>query len=102
LIQEFGDVGGEKTVTFDMEPAAHNMLKRHFPEWHVRSCYFHYFKNVRDQAKKKKLHDAFKDDEFLNWFNALMGNLLKNGFNSTFRLCLLGSAECAHCLPALA
>lgn len=74
LIQEFGDVGGEKTVMMDMEPAAHKMLKRHFSEWHVRSCYFHYFKNIKDQAEKKGLHDAFKNDNFLCWFNGLMGN----------------------------
>jgi len=76
FVQEFGDLGGEKTVMFDMEPAAHKMLKRHFPEWHLRSCYFHFFKNVRDQAEKKGLHAAFKNADFLKWFNGLMGKFL--------------------------
>lgn len=77
LVDEFGDVGGEKIVIFDMEPAAHKALLQNFPEWKLHSCYFHYFKNIKDQAERKGLHDAFKSDNFLKWFNGLMGKLKK-------------------------
>jgi len=73
LIQEFEDIGSSKTVMMDFELAAHNALKAVFPEWELKTCYFHFIKNITDQAKKKKLKPLFKNDDFRRWLSELIG-----------------------------
>jgi len=76
LIDEFGGIGPAKTVMFDFEVAAHNALEKIFPEWTLKSCYFHFIKNITDQAKAKGLSAAFHLDSFNRWFNELIGKFL--------------------------
>jgi len=75
LTQEFGDFGSNKTVMMDFEVPAHNAIKKVFPEWQLRTCYFHFIKNVIDQAKKKKLKPLFGNDAFKRWISELLGKL---------------------------
>lgn len=73
LLTEFNDIGRPKTVMMDFEIAAHNALEKVFPEWTLKSCYFHFIKSITDQAKKKGLSAAFQNSEFKRWFSELIG-----------------------------
>jgi hypothetical protein len=78
---EFGDIGEEKTVMFDFEVAALNAIQIVFPEWTVHTCFFHYVKAVKDQAKKKKVPKALRtSDEYKVWINEIFGNFKINYF----------------------
>lgn len=74
LEAEFGNIGGPKTVVMDFEVAAHNAIEEIFPEWTVKCCYFHFIKNIKDQAKKKKVPNLIrKSDAFKLWINRIFG-----------------------------
>lgn len=74
LEEQFGSIGIHKTVLMDFEAAAHNAIGRVFPEWTVKSCYFHFAKNVIDHAKHKDgLTSAFNDEQFVEWLNGILG-----------------------------
>lgn len=76
LIAEFGDVGIPKTVMLDFEIAAHNAIQEVFPEWTVRTCFFHFVKNIKDQAKKKKVPKALRHSmNYGKWINQIFGKL---------------------------
>lgn len=81
LIAEFNDIGRPKTVMMDFEIAAHNALKKVFPEWTLKTCYFHFIKNITDQAKKKGLSLALRLPEFKRWFSELIGKYLIDVIN---------------------
>lgn len=73
LEAEFGNIGVEKTVMMDFEIAAHNAIRVVFPEWTIKTCYFHFFKNVTDQARKKGLTQALENVNFKRWLNETLG-----------------------------
>lgn len=60
----------------DFEMAAHAAMEEIFPEWTLKTCYFHFIKNLTDQAKKKGLSAAFRQDNFKKWFGELTGTFL--------------------------
>jgi hypothetical protein len=73
LIAEFDDIGFQKTVMMDFETAAHNALQQVFPEWTIKTCYFHFVKSVSTQVEKK-VHEAVRSRvEFKNWLNQIFG-----------------------------
>lgn len=73
LIGEFGDIGPPKIVLMDRELAAHNAIEQIFPEFTVRSCSFHFAKNVLDYAKNNDLSSAFSNAKFSAWIKELLG-----------------------------
>jgi hypothetical protein len=78
IIEEWGDVGEDKVVITDMEPAAHNGINDVFPSFIIKSCYFHMTKNIIAYAKSSTcgLTKAFDDFVFTRWLNALLGRYL--------------------------
>ena len=70
---EFGSTGQSKSVLMDCEIAAHNGIETVFPEWKVRSCYFHFTKNLIDYVKNNGLFDATNCVDFSTWINELLG-----------------------------
>jgi hypothetical protein len=73
LIAEFDDIGFQKTVMMDFETAAHNALQQVFPEWTIKTCYFHFVKSVSTQVEKK-VHEAVRSRaEFKHWLNQILG-----------------------------
>lgn len=75
LEDEVESVSGPKLVLLDQETAAHNALQHVFPEWRIRSCHFHFSKNVIDYAKNHGLATELVDDEFAKWLNEVIGKL---------------------------
>lgn len=74
LEREFGNIGNQKTVMLDFEIAALNAVELVFPEWDVKTCFFHFVKNVTDQAKKKKIPKLIqKNTLYVVWVNQLFG-----------------------------
>lgn len=74
MIAEFGEIGGEKTVMMDMELEAHAALEQVFPEWNIRSCYFHFVKYLNKQATKKRIpNDLLENTQYKKWFNEVIG-----------------------------
>lgn len=73
LIREFGDIGEDKTLMFDFEIAALNAAQEVFPEWHIRTCYFHFVCNVKRQAKKKVQKVARQTPQFKRWIDEILG-----------------------------
>jgi hypothetical protein len=73
LVDSFGNVGGPKLVIMDCELAAHNAIEEVFPEFRVRSCFFHFTKNVLDKAKSIGLSELLKNADFSRWLTELLG-----------------------------
>lgn len=73
LMAELGSIGDGKLILMDCEIAAHNAVEAVFPEFRVRSCYFHFTKNVLDYAKTKGLTELLHDEEFSHWISAVLG-----------------------------
>lgn len=86
LIKEFGDVGGSKVAMFDMEPAAHKAMKEVFPEWSIKSCFFHFIKSVINQAKKKVSKDVRDMIEFKQWVELFFGRHYLEDFKTLYVL----------------
>jgi len=62
-------------VMMDFEIAAHSALKEVFPEWTVRSCFFHFVKNIKDQSKKKQVPKLLrKSESYKKWIGQIFGN----------------------------
>lgn len=82
LEEEFGDIGGRKIVMMDFEIAAINAIREVFPEWEIKTCYFHFVKDIKDQAKKKNVPKTIrKSSQYKVWINQAFGKFLINGFN---------------------
>lgn len=77
LIAEFEDIGNAKTVMMDFESAAHNALEQVFPEWTIKTCYFHFVKNIRTQMEIKVSTTIRTQDDFKKWMNQIFGKFLK-------------------------
>jgi len=73
LIDEFDGIGVDKLVLMDCELAAHKAVESVFPEFTVRSCNFHFAKNVLDYAKNNGLKKAMTTIEFGVWINGILG-----------------------------
>jgi len=80
LIDEFGDIGKDKTLMFDCEPGAFNAAEEVLPEWHIRTCYFHFVGNVKKQAKKKVAKSARQTPQFKRWLDEILGKLFQLRF----------------------
>ncbi|KAI6183276.1 hypothetical protein M3Y97_00472000 [Aphelenchoides bicaudatus] len=72
-MDEFDEIGNAKTVLMDCELAAQNALEIVFPEWSVRSCSFHFAKNVLDYAKNNGLSETLENSEFAVWTKEILG-----------------------------
>lgn len=57
----------------DFELAAHEALTEVFPDWSIRTCHFHFYKNIIDKIKKLGLSFAFNNSEFNKWLDGIMG-----------------------------
>lgn len=76
LEDEFGDIGVAKTVMFDFEVAALSAVEEVFPEWTIRTCYFHFLNNIKRQIKKKGIKDVASGSKaFKKWISEIMGKL---------------------------
>jgi transposase-like protein len=73
LIDEFGDIGPNKLILMDCELAAQNAIEVVFPGSKVRSCNFHFTKNVLDYIKNNGLKDLLADKLFYKWLNGVLG-----------------------------
>lgn len=75
----------------DFEVAAHNSIRIVFPEWTVRSCYFHFVKNIKDQAKKKNVPKVVrKTEEYKCWIAQIFGKFwIMFLYFFQFRFCFL-------------
>uniref|UniRef100_A0AC34Q2S0 MULE transposase domain-containing protein n=1 Tax=Panagrolaimus sp. JU765 TaxID=591449 RepID=A0AC34Q2S0_9BILA len=68
------DLGIRKEIRLDHEVAAINAASNVFPEWPVKSCYFHYQKNLREFAQRKTFSTEFANsDSFQRWFRQIVG-----------------------------
>jgi len=75
LIDEFESIGCDKLILMDCELAAHNAVESVFPEFTVRSCNFHFTKNVLDYAKNNGLKKVMNTSDFANWIGSVLGKL---------------------------
>jgi len=77
-ISEFGDFEAAKFVLLDCEAAAHKAVESVFGErgWSVRSCHFHFVKNILDRAKSTDLIEENARGEMKDWINAIIGKIL--------------------------
>ncbi|KAK0393798.1 hypothetical protein QR680_000408 [Steinernema hermaphroditum] len=77
LLLEFGDTGVAKVFHFDMEPAAMNAAKQVFRNSTVKSCYFHFSKNVMDKVATlglKAIYDRSTNASFCTWIRTFIGS----------------------------
>lgn len=73
LMDEFGNIGRDKTVFMDMELAAHAAIGEVFPEWTIRSCYFHFIRCIKDKAKETVQKSVRQSDTYKKWKGELYG-----------------------------
>ncbi|KAK0395280.1 hypothetical protein QR680_001201 [Steinernema hermaphroditum] len=75
LLLEFGDTRVAKVFHFDMEPAAMNAAV--FRNSTVKSCYFHFSKNVMDKVATlglKAIYDRSTNASFCTWIRTFIGS----------------------------
>lgn len=79
MIDRYGDVGGNKIILMDNERGAHRAVADVLPEYKIKSCLFHYNKNVREHvtsAKKANASELMLNKDFKAWLSQIIGKLL--------------------------
>lgn len=72
-LAESGKVPESKLVMFDNEAAPQNAIQQIFPGWTLKTCYFHFIKSVKDQAKKKVNKNVRQMKTFKEWRELFFG-----------------------------
>ena len=80
----------KKTITVDFEVPLINNIKKHFKDFRMIGCFFHYKQALFRNAQKFKLTTKSKINQTLNLINNFLGLLpFKKVFNlSTFNICM--------------